>query len=140
MRLRTFYFALMILSSALWIACDSDDDSTTPGEMMNNQGTDDPYNLGGTYHDYRSCMEQEDDPVEEPMSMMEEEEEEMMSDMDEEMSMEDTSELFEDLPRGSGAPLMGVNGICLICHGSSEARTIANAIGRARPCDGALNV
>ncbi|MDG2093714.1 MAG: phosphate acyltransferase PlsX [Phycisphaerales bacterium] len=31
-----------------------------------------------------------------------------------------------------GAPLMGVNGICLICHGSSEARTIANAIGRAR--------
>ena len=31
-----------------------------------------------------------------------------------------------------GAPLMGVNGVCLICHGSSEARTIANAIQRAR--------
>ena len=31
-----------------------------------------------------------------------------------------------------GAPLMGVNGVCLICHGSSEARTIANAIRRAR--------
>ncbi|MCH2132304.1 MAG: phosphate acyltransferase PlsX [Phycisphaerales bacterium] len=31
-----------------------------------------------------------------------------------------------------GAPLMGVNGVCLICHGSSESRTIANAIRRAR--------
>jgi len=31
-----------------------------------------------------------------------------------------------------GAPLMRVNGVCLICHGSSEARTIANAIQRAR--------
>ena len=31
-----------------------------------------------------------------------------------------------------GAPLMGVNGVCLICHGSSEGRTIANAIRRAR--------
>jgi glycerol-3-phosphate acyltransferase PlsX len=27
-----------------------------------------------------------------------------------------------------GAPLLGVNGICMICHGSSEARTIRNAI------------
>jgi glycerol-3-phosphate acyltransferase PlsX len=31
-----------------------------------------------------------------------------------------------------GAPLLGVNGICLISHGSSEARTITNAIGTAR--------
>ena len=31
-----------------------------------------------------------------------------------------------------GAPLLGVNGICLIAHGSSEARTITNAILRAR--------
>lgn len=31
-----------------------------------------------------------------------------------------------------GAPLLGVNGYCLISHGSSEARTIANAIVRAR--------
>jgi glycerol-3-phosphate acyltransferase PlsX len=31
-----------------------------------------------------------------------------------------------------GAPLMGVNGGCLICHGSSEARTITNAIATAR--------
>lgn len=31
-----------------------------------------------------------------------------------------------------GAPLLGANGICMICHGSSEARTITNAIAKAR--------
>lgn len=31
-----------------------------------------------------------------------------------------------------GAPLLGVNGVCLISHGSSIARTITNAILRAR--------
>ena len=31
-----------------------------------------------------------------------------------------------------GAPLLGVNGICLISHGSSEARTIRAAVGRIR--------
>lgn len=31
-----------------------------------------------------------------------------------------------------GAPVLGVNGVCLIGHGSSEARTIRNAIIRAR--------
>jgi phosphate acyltransferase len=31
-----------------------------------------------------------------------------------------------------GAPLMGANGICLICHGSSEARTIVSAVKAAR--------
>jgi phosphate acyltransferase len=31
-----------------------------------------------------------------------------------------------------GAPLLGVNGVCLICHGSSIARTITNAILRAK--------
>ncbi|MEM8781327.1 MAG: phosphate acyltransferase PlsX [Planctomycetota bacterium] len=30
-----------------------------------------------------------------------------------------------------GAPLLGANGICMICHGSSEARTIKNAIKNA---------
>ena len=30
-----------------------------------------------------------------------------------------------------GAPLLGVNGICMIAHGSSEARTITNAIASA---------
>jgi glycerol-3-phosphate acyltransferase PlsX len=31
-----------------------------------------------------------------------------------------------------GAPLLGVNGICIICHGSSVARTITNAILKTR--------
>lgn len=31
-----------------------------------------------------------------------------------------------------GAPLLGVNGVCIICHGSSEARTITAAIRNAR--------
>ncbi|MCA9280913.1 MAG: phosphate acyltransferase PlsX [Phycisphaeraceae bacterium] len=31
-----------------------------------------------------------------------------------------------------GAPLLGVNGVCFICHGSSEARTIRSAIRSAR--------
>jgi glycerol-3-phosphate acyltransferase PlsX len=31
-----------------------------------------------------------------------------------------------------GAPLLGVNGVCLISHGSSEARTITSAVQRAR--------
>ncbi|MEO1236547.1 MAG: phosphate acyltransferase PlsX [Planctomycetota bacterium] len=31
-----------------------------------------------------------------------------------------------------GAPLLGANGICMICHGSSESRTITNAIRKAK--------
>lgn len=31
-----------------------------------------------------------------------------------------------------GAPLLGINGVCLISHGSSEARTIMNAVLRSR--------
>jgi glycerol-3-phosphate acyltransferase PlsX len=31
-----------------------------------------------------------------------------------------------------GAPLLGVNGVCIICHGSSIARTITNAVIRCR--------
>lgn len=31
-----------------------------------------------------------------------------------------------------GAPLLGVNGVCVICHGSSEARTITNAVAACR--------
>ena len=30
-----------------------------------------------------------------------------------------------------GAPLLGIDGICIICHGSSDARSIANAITAA---------
>ena len=34
-----------------------------------------------------------------------------------------------------GAPLLGANGLCMICHGSSEARTITNAIKKAKMYD-----
>lgn len=37
-----------------------------------------------------------------------------------------------DYHEHGGAPLLGVNGVCVICHGSSEARTITNTIRRAR--------
>ena len=30
-----------------------------------------------------------------------------------------------------GAPLLGVDGVCIICHGSSGERAIANAVGVA---------
>jgi glycerol-3-phosphate acyltransferase PlsX len=30
-----------------------------------------------------------------------------------------------------GAPLLGIDGVCVICHGSSDERAIANAIGSA---------
>jgi glycerol-3-phosphate acyltransferase PlsX len=30
-----------------------------------------------------------------------------------------------------GAPLLGIDGVCLICHGSSDANTVANALQRA---------
>lgn len=36
-----------------------------------------------------------------------------------------------DYHEHGGAPLLGANGICFICHGSSEARTITNAIQNA---------
>ena len=31
-----------------------------------------------------------------------------------------------------GAPLLGVDGICMICHGSSDARAIRNALRTTR--------
>jgi glycerol-3-phosphate acyltransferase PlsX len=37
-----------------------------------------------------------------------------------------------DYHEHGAAPLLGVNGICLIAHGSSEARTISNAIVNAK--------
>ena len=37
-----------------------------------------------------------------------------------------------DYHEHGGAPLLGVNGVCLIGHGSSVARTITNAILRAK--------
>lgn len=37
-----------------------------------------------------------------------------------------------DYSEYGGAPLLGVNGICMICHGRSTAKAIKNAIGRAK--------
>ncbi len=39
---------------------------------------------------------------------------------------------LHDYHEHGGAPLLGVNGVCIICHGSSEARTITNAILKSR--------
>ena len=36
-----------------------------------------------------------------------------------------------DYAEFGGAPLLGVNGICMICHGRSSKKAIKNAIGRA---------
>jgi glycerol-3-phosphate acyltransferase PlsX len=33
-----------------------------------------------------------------------------------------------------GAPLLGVQGVSIVCHGSSRARAIANAVGKAIEC------
>jgi glycerol-3-phosphate acyltransferase PlsX len=53
----------------------------------------------------------------------------------------ETARLFEpvvkriwerhDYAEYGGAPLLGVDGICIICHGSSDARAIKNAVFRA---------
>jgi glycerol-3-phosphate acyltransferase PlsX len=37
-----------------------------------------------------------------------------------------------DWQEHGGAPLLGVNGYCLICHGRSEAKAIKNAIRLAK--------
>lgn len=37
-------------------------------------------------------------------------------------------------PEYSGAPLLGVNGVSIVCHGKSKANTIANAIALAVNC------
>jgi glycerol-3-phosphate acyltransferase PlsX len=36
-----------------------------------------------------------------------------------------------DFTEYGGAPLLGVDGICMVCHGSSDAKAIHNAIGAA---------
>lgn len=36
-----------------------------------------------------------------------------------------------DFAEYGGVPLLGINGICIICHGRSDARTIQNAIKAA---------
>jgi glycerol-3-phosphate acyltransferase PlsX len=37
-----------------------------------------------------------------------------------------------DYAEFGGAPLLGVNGVCMICHGRSSAKAIKNAVRRAR--------
>jgi glycerol-3-phosphate acyltransferase PlsX len=37
-----------------------------------------------------------------------------------------------DYAEFGGAPLLGVNGVCIICHGRSSARAIKNAVRRAK--------
>mgnify|MGYP000076627274 CR=1 FL=1 len=39
-----------------------------------------------------------------------------------------------DYSEYGGAPLLGVDGICIICHGSSDRRAIKNAVRVARDC------
>jgi glycerol-3-phosphate acyltransferase PlsX len=39
-----------------------------------------------------------------------------------------------DYAEYGGAPLLGVDGVCIICHGSSGARAIRNAVRAAREC------
>ena len=39
-----------------------------------------------------------------------------------------------DYSEVGGAPLLGVNGIVIICHGSSRVHTIRNAIKHAKEC------
>ena len=36
-----------------------------------------------------------------------------------------------DYKEHGGAPLLGIDGICIICHGSSDERAIKNALGVA---------
>jgi len=39
-----------------------------------------------------------------------------------------------DYAEYGGAPLLGVNGVCIICHGTSQARAVKNAIRVAKEC------
>lgn len=39
-----------------------------------------------------------------------------------------------DYAESGGAPLLGVNGVCIICHGSSQAKAIKNGIRVAKEC------
>ena len=41
-----------------------------------------------------------------------------------------------DYSEYGGAPLLGVNGICIVCHGSSSAKAIKNAVRVATECVG----
>ena len=60
---------------------------------------------------------------------------EVLSNLDAERAT--ASEAFAELARryqyreAGGAPLLGIDGICIICHGSSDEMSIANALAVA---------
>ena len=45
-------------------------------------------------------------------------------------TLEEVSRQYQYSEQG-GAPLLGIDGVCIICHGSSDSRSIANALGIA---------
>ena len=45
-------------------------------------------------------------------------------------ALKDASRQYHYREHG-GAPLLGIDGVCMICHGSSDARAIANALRAA---------
>ena len=90
---------LFYVISSLWIACDSNDPQTTEASDP------DPYNLGDTYHDYRSCAEAQDNRTQESSTMTMEEEENMMTVPEEEMVMSDSAAFYSELPRGNTSQL-----------------------------------
>ena len=84
--------ALVLISGLILSGCGSDDNQSSTES--------DPYGLGGTYHDYRSCMEQADDRVEEPQNQS------MMNESAEPEMNEPEQNLAALLPEGGDEPLV----------------------------------
>ena len=82
----------VLINGLIFSGCGSDDNAS-PADT-------DPYGLGGTYHDYRSCMEQADDPVEEPQNQS------MMNESAEPEMNEPEQNLAAQLPEGGDEPLV----------------------------------
>ena len=82
----------VLINGLIFSGCGSDDNAS-PADT-------DPYGLGGTYHDYRSCMEQADDPVEEPQNQS------MMNESAEPDMNEPEQNLAAQLPEGGDEPLV----------------------------------
>ena len=82
----------VLINGLIFSGCGSDDNAS-PADT-------DPGGLGGTYHDYRSCMEQADDPVEEPQNQS------MMNESAEPETNEPEQNLAAQLPEGGDEPLV----------------------------------
>ena len=104
MKLNISCLILFGIISNLWLACDNKESQVT--ETVD----PDPYNLGDTYHDYRSCAEAGDNRTQEDSSMMAEETEmisepedetEVVSEPNDESEMADPSRFYSELPRGN---------------------------------------